>query len=347
VVNIVLVRLLASSTGVPFANFSYTLYGLASGGKSWVYVFELHPELRNLPADEQSRIIYKMAFDVIRKDPGLLIQGAFYNWSMLFSDTWYSAYSFVGGEKRILRMISQWVMFALCVLGLVRWIRKSDDPLTGLVGVSALGIFVSVPFLPPTDAYRMRPYAASIIIFGLLPALGLLFGMEVLKLALIVKSGEASTKSGTLVMFTIFLVVPILLGPLLVKGLGEPPQFEQASCPSGLDLISIRFDRGTYFNILREKAPGLDWMPNFHIGRFKLNTHSLPDPTMIAWAEDRAPLSSLFYTLDYRSFRKVLVVARTGLLPAPDSLWQVCGEWEDEPALKVYNIFYAREEASP
>jgi hypothetical protein len=345
-VNLVLVRLLAPPTGVPFANFSYTLYGLASGGHSWAYIFELHPELLDLPADEQSRIIYQMAFDLIRKDPVLLVKGALFNWSMLFSDTWYSAYSFVGGEKRILRNISQWVIFALCMLGLVRWFRKPNDSLMSLVGVSVLGIFISVPFLPPTDAYRMRPYAVSIIIFGLLPALGLLFGMEILKVAPTGKSDNGNTKPGALVMFTTLLIAAILLGSFAVKGLGRPPQFEQVSCPPGSGLISTRFDRGTHFNILREKAPGLDWMPDFHIGRFKQNAHSLPDATMITWAEGLRPLTSVFYTLDYRSSQKVLVVARTALLPAPDSLWQVCGEWEDDPALKIYNIFYVRAEAS-
>jgi hypothetical protein len=146
------------------------------------------------------------------------------------------------------------------------------------------------------------------------------------------------------VLLTSLLVAAILLGSLAVKALGSPPQFEQVRCPSGLDLISVRFDRGTHFNILREKAPGLDWMPDFHIGRFRQNAHSLPDATMITWAEDLAPLSSMFYTLDYRSAQKVLVVARTALLPAAASLWQVCGEWEDDPTLEIYNIFYVQSE---
>lgn len=346
-VNLLLVRLLSSPTGVPFSNFSYTLYGLASGGNSWYYVFQKYPELLALPADEQSRIIYQKAFDLIQNDPGLLVKGALYNWSMLFSDTWYSAYSFVGGEKRILRNISQWGILALCVLGLLRWFRKLDDPLTSLAGVSVLGILISVPFLPPTDAYRMRPYAASMIIFGLLPALGLLFGMETLKLSSTHKADHGQAKPGALLIFTTLLVSAALLGPLVLNGLGNPPRFEQVNCAPGLDLISVRFDRGTHFNILRQGQPGLDWMPDFHIGRFRLNAHSLPDVNMIKWAEDLEPLTSVFYTLDYRSSQKVLVVAQTALLPLPNSLWQVCGEWEADPTLKNFNIFYARAEASP
>jgi hypothetical protein len=345
-VNLILVRLLASPTGVPFSNFSYTLYGLASGGNSWHYVLEMHPELLALSEPEQSRIVYQMAFDLIQQEPGLMIRGALFNWSMLFSDSWYSAYSFVGGENRILRNISQWGIFALCLLGLLRWLRKLDDPLTGLMGLSVVGVLISVPFLPPTDAFRMRPYAASMIIFGLLPALGLLFGMETLKLRSASKLDPEYAKPGGLIAFTILLVSAVLLGPLVVKSLGNLPRFEQVVCAPGLDSISVRFDRSTSFNILRQNQPGLDWMPDFHIGRFRRNAHSLPDPNMIAWAEDLDPLRSLFYTLDYRSAEKVLVVAPTALLPSPNSLWQVCGEWEDEPNLKVYNIYYAREEAT-
>ena len=90
-VNLILVRVLASPSGIPFSNFSYTLYGLASGGNSWHYVLEIHPELEAIPDSERSKVIYQMALELIREQPGLLVQGALYNWSMLFSDTWYSA----------------------------------------------------------------------------------------------------------------------------------------------------------------------------------------------------------------------------------------------------------------
>jgi hypothetical protein len=345
-VNFILVRLLASPSGVPFANFSYTLYGLASGGKSWHYVFESHPELLTLREPDQSRTIYQMAFELIRQNPILLIKGSLFNWSMLFSDSWYSAYSYVGGENRTIKNIAQWGIFILCGLGLLRWFRKIDDPLTSLMGISVLGVLISVPFLPPTDAYRMRPYAVSMIIFGLLPALGLSFGLETLKVRSTNKLNPEYGTPDTTVLFTALLVLVTLVGPFIVKSSSSLPQFEQVTCASGLDLVSIRFDPGTHFNILRQSQPGLDWMPDFHIGRFRRNAHSLADPNMIAWAEDIEPLKSMFYTLDYRSSQKLLMVAPTELLPQPGSLWQVCGEWENDPALKIYNIFYVQTEAN-
>ncbi|HLO32245.1 MAG TPA: hypothetical protein VK249_24055 [Anaerolineales bacterium] len=346
-INLILVRLLASPSGIPFANFSYTLYGLASGGKSWHYVLESHPELLLLSESNQSRIVYRMAFELIRQNPVLLVKGAIYNWSMLFSNSWYSAYSFVGGENQIIRNISQWAIFILCGLGLLRWFRKIDDPLTSLMGISVLGVLTSVPFLPPTDAFRMRPYAASMVIFGLLPALGLLSGMKTLKLRSTPPFGSQPSGSSMIVLFTTALILATTVGPLIVKSSGRTPQFEQVNCAPGLNLVSVHFERGTSFNLLRQNQPGLDWMPDFHIGRFKRNAHSLPDPYIIAWAESLAPLTSVFYALDYRSSEKILMVTPTRLLPQPGSFWQACGEWEADPNLELHNIFYVRTGAMP
>ncbi len=345
VINMVMFRLLASPSGVPFANFSYSLYGLASGGKSWIYVFESHPNLLQLHEPYQSREIYRMAFDLILHEPTLLIRGLFYNWSMLFSTTWYGAYSFVSGESQTVGMIAQWSMFLLCALGFVRWVRKPDDNLNGFVCVAAIGVLISAPFLPPTDAYRMRPYATSMIVFGLLPAMGLLLGMEALKIPFGEKNGSDNTHLPILAFLVALLLFSSTLGPVLIKNFGEPPRFQQMSCQDGMDLISIRFDPGTYFNVIRQKEPGLDWMPDFHIGRFKSNSHSLADSAMIAWTESVRPGTSIFYTLDFRSMKNVLVVVPTDHLPVGGTLWQICGERETNPDLATYNIFYVQTEA--
>ena len=345
VVNFLIVRLLATPSGVPFANFSYTLYGLAAGGKSWIYVFESHPELYALQEPYQSREIYRMAFDLIRSNPALLVKGALFNWSMLFSNTWYSAYSFVGGENQFVQNIAQWGLFLLCALGFVKWFRKPNDPLTSLVAVAAIGILFSVPFLPPTDAFRMRPYAVSMIVFGLLPGMGLLFLLETLKLRFVVKPDIERVGQNAAVFLSIPLVVVMIVGPVIVKNTGSLPQFEKVTCAPGLDLVSLRFDPGTYFNIVRQNEPGLDWMPVFHIGRFQRNSHSLPDTNMIEWTAKIEPMKSIFSTLDYNSMKSVLIVTPTELLPEPNTLWQICGEWETKEGLANYNIYYARSSA--
>jgi len=346
VVNLVMVRLLATPSGVPFSNFSYSLYGLASGGKSWHYVLEIHPELDPLQEPYVSQEIYRMAFELIKDDPLLLVKGALFNWSMLFSDSWYSAYSFVGGENKVIQDVAQWIIYVLCILGLVKWIRNPRDPLTSLVGVAALGVFLSVPFMPPTDAYRMRPYAVSIIVFGLLPAMGLLSGMEMLKLRFLTPSMTENTDERSLPVFAILLILVTLVGPLVVKASGELPKFEPLVCESGLEMVSLRFDPGTYFSIVRQSEPGLDWMPTFHLSRFTRGAHNLPDYDMIQWAEKIEPSTSMFVSLDYRTMKDVLIVTPTKLLPEPGTLWQVCGVWETETILRRNNVFTVESTAS-
>lgn len=345
VANMIMFRLLASPSGVPFANFSYTLYGLAAGGKTWRYVFEVRPDLYLLQEPYHSREIYRMAFDLILHQPALLIKGALYSWAMLFSNSWYSAYSYVAGENPIIGQLAQWGLFVLCALGIVRWARKPEDILNGLVCIAALGVFLSVPFLPPTDAYRMRPYAVSIIIFGLLPAMGLLFVIEKLKIPFVEKGDTRISYLPILSGLTVLLLFSSLIAPVLLKNVGKLPSFQAAACDGDMELVSIRFDPGTHFNVIRQRAPGLDWLPNFHVGRFRRNSHSMADPNMIAWTDTVEPGESVFYSLDFRSMEKVLIVTPTDHLPEPGSYWQVCGDWETDPVLDTYNIFYARMEA--
>lgn len=346
VINLIMFDLLASPSGVPFANFSYTLYGLAAGGKTWRYIFEVRPDLLLLQEPYHSREVYRMAFELILHQPGLLVKGALYTWSTLFSNTWYSAYSYVAGENPIVGQIAQWGLFLLCALGIVRWVRAPADLLNGLVCISALGIFLSVPFLPPTDAYRMRPYAVSIIIFGLLPAMGFLYGLEKLKLPFTEKGQTSISYLPHLLGLSSLLLISSLVAPVLLKNTGELPRFQQVTCEGNLDLVSIRFDPGTHFNVIRQRTPGLDWMPDFRVGRFRRNSHNMADPYMIAWTDTVEPGESMFYSLDFQSMKKVLIVTPTDRLPAPGSLWQICGEWETDPTYNLYNIFYARMEAT-
>lgn len=345
VINLVMFRLLATPTGVPFANFSYTLYGLAAGGESWIYVFNTHPELYQLQEPYQSREVYRMAFELIRDQPHLIVQGAFHSWSMLFSNSWYGAYSYVAEENWTLGMIAQWGLFLLCVLGIVRGIRNREDPLNALVCIAAAGVFISVPFLPPTDAYRMRPYAVSIVVFGLLPAMGLLFAIEKVKLPFLGKESLGTSYLPAVSILSVLFILSSTLGAAVLKTTGTLPAFADAACEPGLDLVAVRFDPSTHFNVIRQKAPGLDWMPNFHIGRFRSNSHSMADSSMIAWTDEVEPEESLFYSLDFQSMQKVLILTSTERLPAAGSLWQVCGEWESDPHLSnLYRIFYVRAE---
>lgn len=346
--TLTLTRLIAVPGGVPFANFSYTLYGLASGGKSWAYVFQAHPELQQIQEPEQSKRVYQLAFDLIRANPLQTARGALFNWKMLFSDSWYNIYSYIEGENWSVNVAARWIMYLLCLLGIFAWAQKRKDPIHSLVLTAALGIFISVPFLPPTDAYRMRPYAASIVVFAALPALGLNFILERLKRILLMErilDKPALPASTSMLVFFWILLPALSILPVMIQSTARPESVPAISCAEGSTSIAVRFDEGTYIHLKKQNTPFLDWMPNFHIGTFKENSHSLADGYMIRWAGSlEAPLT-IFLTLDHLSGHNVMAVLPTDTLPKLGTLTQLCGYWESDPHLAGYGIFYGIENA--
>jgi hypothetical protein len=207
---------------------------------------------------------------------------------------------------------------------------------------SAIGVFISVPFLPPTDAYRMRPYAASIVVFAALPAMGLAYLIRKLK-----KNREANERlivpPNSILIYSFILTLTALIGPVSIKALAKPQPIQTTSCAAGLSPILVRFDEGTYINLKKQNDPFLDWMPNFHTGLFRENSHSLADSNMITWAENIDPPKTIFVTMDYLNPQRVLVVIPTTILPKAGALTQICGQWETAPKLVGYGIFYGEE----
>lgn len=337
--NLVIMRLIGAPSSVPFSQFSYALYGLASGGNSWSYVFKVHPELFEILEPKKTQTIYKLTFELIRNDPTLLFQGAFHNWSMLLSNSWYNAFSFAGGENYYINILTRWGLYLLCSLGFIKWMRNIADPYTSFITAATVGILISVPFVPPADSYGMRLYAASIIIFGLLPAMGLVFVLENLRITALHKPTIHATDSPAIAWYSTLLIFLLLIGPLIVRGTSYMSRTVATSCQADMNSIVILFSPGSYVNVIREKDFALDWLPVFHRGIFTRNAHSLPDKYLVRWLETIEPSTTLFDTLDYQSNKAVLVTLPTSLLPKYGSTVELCGRWKSDPVLQDYNIF--------
>jgi len=342
VLNIMMVRLIGSPSGTLFSQFSYAIYGLASGGKSFSYIFEVHPEFRELPSSEGSLAIYKLAFDLIRDNPSLAIQGIFYNWSMAFSNQAYNLYSYVSGGNELMNGITRWCLYLLSVLGVVSWIKR-PNPQSNLVIYASGGLLLSIPFVPPADAYGMRLYAAGIITIGLLPMLGLTYLFDYyLKFKEINKSSERQNIGNFSVLSSSILVALMVAGPLLTRGIGSSPkQLTISSCPPATDSIIVRRDTGNYIQLIREKDIALDWLPLFHTSTFKRNVHGMPDAYLAEWLEMLPSYTTLFYTLDYKSNKSVFVVLPTAEFASQEGIIELCGQWARDEALDQYQIFVA------
>ncbi len=344
--NWLVFHLLATPSGTMFANFSYSLYGLSSGGERWAYIFTVHPELLQVQEPYQSREIYRLAFEQILHNPGLFLRGMFYNWSTFFSFSDYGAYTYVAGKNTTVNLVAQWGLYILSALGVYKWIRnKPSDIFSGLVVAAALGVVISVPFLPPIDTTRMRSYASSMIIFALLPAMGLVFILEKLnrRAGFFSKPDSNFPDYGTALWFGLILTSVMVIGPYIVKLTGNPPQLPAPTCETGEASIVARLDTNTYFNVIPDASSQPDGMPNFHWNTYKRNAHDLANLYLINWAIKIKPPVSIIYAFDYRTYSTAIITSPDGLPLKSNSLVEICGHWETDPNLvNNYNIFYAR-----
>ena len=139
-----------------FGNFAFSLNGLLTGA-NWSVAYEAG---QGDPAP-----IMKANMELIREDPLRLARGI----GRAYGDLFLKAFLYRPGMDRRLAQN----MLLLAGLGLAAcWCVPSLRKDAPWITLAALGIFFSIPFAPPWDA-EVRPYAATVPIQALLPAIGL------------------------------------------------------------------------------------------------------------------------------------------------------------------------------
>ncbi len=340
-VSIVVMRILGVGQQLPFSNFAYTLYGLVVGGKGWEQIKWDHPELAAITGPQHYWSVLQLSWEAFRADPTLLVQGALHQYAYFFSDTWFSAYGFVGGENEWVTTLARLGVFALAGVGLGCGLRKNRSAHELLVLTGAAGVLLSVPFVPPLDAQQARLYAAVIPLFGLLPALGLQRLLEWLRLDFRLSPAAPQLLSNPVGAFGALLLVLLVVGPLAVRLSASPTPYAEITCPPGEEAVYLRYDAGSSIHILKEDVFHLDWMPDFHQGRFARQVHGLPDPQVAQEFEQIAAPATILYGLELHSQSGLWLVVDTRLLPSEGHVLGVCGHWTENSNVAQYRFFYA------
>jgi len=344
--NLILGRIIGSPDGIPFSNFSYSLYSLAEGGKSWAYIAETHPEVLSMQDPERTKRIFQLAFELMQDKPLQTVKGAIFFWKAIFTDTLYNVFAFVAKENWVIDPIIKWGLYFLSMVGVISWIRDKKSPFASLITLCAIGIFISIPLAPPTDSFRMRPYAASIAMISILPSFG--FGYLASKLRSIYKQKEVKFNNfdlGNLTsIITTLLLTFILITPVIIKFTSSKPQSPRIkACNSTTYPIVIRFNRGTFINLRKNKDDFLDWAPNYHMYLFQKNTHSIENEHLINWLEIIPSSQTLLIALDLLTDKGLFITIPTEIVPKNGGYYQICGDHEKNPNLENYNIFYGKE----
>jgi hypothetical protein len=330
--------------GILFANFSESLYGLAAGGERWAEVYNRNPELLQLPETFRYQEIYRLSFELILADPMNLVKGMLHQWSLLFSETWFSLYAYVGGENLEGNQFVHWGLYGLCLLSIIQAIRSWRVHLNAFLLVIVVGILISVPFVPPGDAHKMRAFAATIPMLAFLPALGAAGIIDFIPWKKI-KEPEFSIPEVTgLISFSFILVAFMVIAPVIALKTAEPSLIIPPECNADEQPVTMRYSEGNEVRLIREEILQLDWLPEFHFGRYKIFIHNLPNNEAIKVLSQVEPPATLLLGYDIPTGNKVWLLARTEQMPVTHGVIQVCGNYlkSTDPDVPRYGFYIPR-----
>jgi hypothetical protein len=341
IANSLVLHQVTSQEVVPFGNVTQLLYGVASGGERWVKLVQDHPELGSMPDPERTIRSFELIYQVIRQDPSGLLRGAAYQYSMFFSRTYYNVFSFVRGENETVATISWAVMVFLSLVGIIAAWFGRKSPLNGLVLLTALGVVLSVPIVPPADAFGLRMYAAVIPVVVSVPVLGLYtLAARFSVFRRVVLPVPESQPAWAPALYSIAILLVVFVSPFAVNTFRKKTPFKPLTCPPGQQAAYLPLYPGGIVRIIREDVLQLDWMPEFHHGRFSINIHNLPNNEEINEFSKIVDPSTLSYTINLENGEYMLMVAPTEILPDLPTVIRACGQKSLNPSVERYRFFY-------
>ncbi len=267
--NMIFKKVIGNPNGVLFSNYSYTLYGLASGNAGWKQVSIDFPNARE-------NEIFGLAMDKIKRDPGLFGLGMV----RAFQDY----FSMGNGGFSFLRLIrdknlGNHLLWILTWLGIGTALLSPKRSLSWMILFAFLGILSSTLLVPPNDADSMRVYAATIPFTAYLAALGLLLPEILLrKIGFFFPASATEWKTdGLLFPFSLGLLIMCLLFPLTLRVIRHPLYAGNslACLPNETPRVFLIGD-GSTIRLMKDTDVQESYLPTLQVTNFRGQTEAGP-----------------------------------------------------------------------
>ncbi len=258
IVNTVYPRLLGVPEGSSFGNFAYTIYGQVRGGIGW------HSAIAELGTRNPSRV-FQAARDVFLANPSGFLQGAAKAYADFFLPGVSSIFMF-GGDASDL--ILWFLMIAIMLRGLYWLVFKPRSEISTLILAGFIGIFLSIPFLPPIDGGN-RFYASTMPFFFILLAVG------VNRFALDETPAPVKNELFFLRFASVsLLALTVLLPPVTLRASSRPALNAPACSPEQRPFV-IKINAGAYVDIIRDGNASCGLAPEICLDDFRKHNTEL------------------------------------------------------------------------
>lgn len=345
ILNLLLLKQIGMPNGnPPFANFSFTLYGIVTH-TNWYQAYIDHPELSKLDNVARIEAVYDITMGMIRQNPWRFVTGVFRGWTEFF----FGDYSWFVREHSANPTNIDPVFRPLVALGLFNCLRNWKTPAASLLLAMVTGAFLTVPLLPLIDA-GVRPYASTIIILFALSALGFRVLLQDILQPLIrwvwqLRQGDRPTikrstfssffsshrmvqgwgTSSALIFFGLMLSLLSFVGPMSIKQFASapPPLPSDFVCPAGLEGGYFRANPGSGINLVDNNTIRQSNVPNIRLEDFSQGLD-----TFSPWAvKEKESLRRVFKKdMTVVDTNSVWLVANRRRLPKQKGWLVACGK---------------------
>jgi hypothetical protein len=343
VINLAAFKVFSSAESAPFANFSFTIYGLARNGQGWTQIFTDHPETWDMPSGEQSRYVYSLTLDIIRRKPINLVNGIIKSYQTFFSlDDYYGSIGWFG-DTGITGTITRIGYYLLMLAGLFFCVKDIKKPSRSFLLISFIGIALSIPFAPPIDSNRMRVYAATIPFFIAIPSIGLSSLVALIPWKFL-KSGVSDPQSLLLPkVLSGALVLMMTVIPLIPFKLASPQPAPQLTCSTGLKPVSFKILPGNHINIVGQDAVPQEWVSVIREKTMATRIHNLPNWETYDLFSNVKPGQAILVDLDLQTNNPMILIAEWNKISEWQGVQTVCGRPSTDTMLREYNVYFAEE----
>jgi hypothetical protein len=257
-------KIMGVPEGSSFANFSYALYGQVRGGAGWHIAIE---DLKTTNPQD----IYEAAFDFFKRHPFSLIIGIVKSYRDFFTPGRGNIFP-IGSVNQVFSIVNiLWVfIFGLTVNGLSKLAKNIHNNLNSLLLIGFLGIFFSIPFLPPIDG-GSRFYASTVPFFFVIPAVGISAITKYKQ-----KATDKEMKSTGLLIASGGLIFLTIMLPILTKSFSKKTVPESFSCNSSQVSYSINTNPDSHINLIFGDKTPCDITPNVCLNDLKDNNRQFP-----------------------------------------------------------------------
>lgn len=257
-VNTLYSRFVVEPGNYNFSNFAYTIYGQTHGGTGW------NRAIKDL-ATRDPVIIMDASIQFFKEHPLSLFIGTAkaYRDFFIFGDR--GIFNFYGSKIAWLD-IGLWVSgIILLLLGLRRSLKMLKAPVSSLLLAGFIGIFLSIPFLPPIDG-GSRFYAST------MPFFFALISMALSSIGLKKKTEREDDKDIGITLVSGLLALMSLVMPVAILQLTAAPDIATPTCPADQTPYAIRFDPDFYVDIVSSPEMPCGKIPSICFDDFSQNS---------------------------------------------------------------------------